>query len=105
MRRAVLKLRIKPELCLIDGNQLVKNLPIPQETVVKGDERSLNIAAASIMAKVWRDDLLQRLALKYSLYDLDKNKGYGSPRHLLALQKYGPSSLHRRSFRPCQILS
>ncbi|MDM3855367.1 MAG: ribonuclease HII [Aphanizomenon gracile PMC649.10] len=105
MKRAVLKLRIKPELCLIDGNQLVKNLPIPQETVVKGDERSLNIAAASIMAKVWRDDLLQRLALKYSLYDLDKNKGYGSPRHLLALQKYGLSSLHRRSFRPCQILS
>jgi ribonuclease HII len=56
------------------------------------------------MAKVWRDDLLQRLALKYSLYDLEKNKGYGSPRHLLALQKYGPSSLHRRSFRPCQII-
>jgi ribonuclease HII len=104
MKRAVLKLRVKPELFLIDGNQLVKNLPIPQETVVKGDERSLNIAAASIMAKVWRDDLLQRLALKYSLYDLEKNKGYGSPRHLLALQKYGPSSLHRRSFRPCQII-
>ena len=104
MKRAVLKLRVKPELFLIDGNQLVKNLPIPQETVVKGDERSLNIAAASIMAKVWRDDLLQRLALKYSLYDLEKNKGYGSPRHLLALQKYGPSSLHRRSFRPCQTI-
>jgi ribonuclease HII len=103
MRRAILKLRVKPALCLIDGNQLVKNLPIPQVSIVKGDERSLNIAAASIMAKVWRDDLLQRLALKYPLYDLERNKGYGSQRHLLALQQYGPSPLHRQSFRPCQI--
>ena len=105
MKRAVLKLQVKPELCLIDGNQLVKNLPIPQETIVKGDEISLNIAAASIMAKVWRDDLVQRLALKYPLYDIERNKGYGSQRHLLALQKYGPSPLHRQSFRPCQIQS
>jgi ribonuclease HII len=103
MRRAIVKLRVKPALCLIDGNQLVKNLPIPQVSIVKGDERSLNIAAASIMAKVWRDDLLQRLALKYPLYDLERNKGYGSQRHLLALQQYGPSPLHRQSFRPCQI--
>jgi ribonuclease HII len=103
MRRAIVKLRVKPALCLIDGNQLVKNLPIPQVSIVKGDERSLNIAAASIMAKVWRDDLLQRLALKYPLYDLESNKGYGSQRHLLALQQYGPSPLHRQSFRPCQI--
>lgn len=103
MRRAILKLRVKPALCLIDGNQLVKNLPIPQVSIVKGDERSLNVAAASIMAKVWRDDLLQRLALKYPSYDLERNKGYGSQRHLLALQQYGPSPLHRQSFRPCQI--
>lgn len=103
MRRAIVKLRVKPALCLIDGNQLVKNLSIPQVSIVKGDERSLNIAAASIMAKVWRDDLLQRLALKYPLYDLESNKGYGSQRHLLALQQYGPSPLHRQSFRPCQI--
>jgi len=102
MKRAVLKLQVTPKLCLIDGNQLVKNLPIPQETIVKGDERSLNIAAASIIAKVWRDDLVQRLALKYPIYDIEKNKGYGSQRHLLALQKHGPSPLHRRSFRPCQ---
>jgi ribonuclease HII len=103
MKRAVVKLRVKPQLCLIDGNQLVKNLPVPQETIVKGDERSLNIAAASIMAKVWRDDLVQRLSLKYPLYDLERNKGYGSPRHLLALREYGTSPLHRRSFRPCQV--
>ncbi|MFM7405445.1 MAG: ribonuclease HII [Cuspidothrix sp.] len=102
MKRAVLKLQVTPKLCLIDGNQLVKTLPIAQETIVKGDERSLNIAAASIMAKVWRDDLVQRLALKYPMYDIGNNKGYGSQKHLLALQKYGPSPLHRSSFSPCQ---
>ncbi|MFM7363123.1 MAG: ribonuclease HII [Cuspidothrix sp.] len=102
MKRAVLKLQVTPKLCLIDGNQLVENLPTPQQTIVKGDERSLNIAAASIMAKVWRDDLVQRLALKYPIYNLEHNKGYGSQHHLLALQKHGPSPLHRRSFGPCQ---
>ncbi|MBD2567715.1 ribonuclease HII [Anabaena lutea] len=103
MKRAVLKLKVQPTLCLVDGNQLVKDLFIPQQTIVKGDERSLNIAAASIMAKVWRDDLVVRLASKYPMYNLEQNKGYGSQRHLLALQKYGTSPLHRLSFRPCQI--
>ncbi|ADI63135.1 ribonuclease HII [Trichormus azollae] len=103
MKRAVLKLKVPPALCLVDGNQLVKDLLIPQETMIKGDERSLNIASASIMAKVWRDDLLLRLASKYPMYELERNKGYGSQRHLLALRKYGASPLHRRSFRPCQI--
>ncbi|MEA5513858.1 ribonuclease HII [Nodularia sp. UHCC 0506] len=103
MKRAVLKLKVQPQLCLVDGNQLIKDLRIPQETIVKGDERSLTIAAASIVAKVWRDDLIMRLALKYPLYNLDKNKGYGSQKHLVALQQHGPSPLHRKSFRPCQI--
>ncbi|MBD2362001.1 ribonuclease HII [Anabaena minutissima FACHB-250] len=103
MRRAVHKLKVQPELCLIDGNQLVKDLPMPQKTIIKGDERSLAIAAASIVAKVWRDDLIMRLATKYPMYDLANNKGYGSKKHLLALQKYGSSPLHRKSFRPCQI--
>lgn len=102
MKRAVHKLKVQPQLCLIDGNQRVKDLLIPQETIIKGDARSLNIAAASIVAKVWRDDLIQRLAAKYPLYDLNSNKGYGSKNHLLALEKYGASPLHRRSFRPCQ---
>jgi ribonuclease HII len=102
MKRAVIKLKIRPTLCLIDGNQLVKDLDLPQQTIVKGDQRSLNIAAASIVAKVWRDDLLLRLASKYPMYDLKRNKGYGSQRHLLALQEYGPSPLHRKSFRPCR---
>ncbi|WP_026731485.1 ribonuclease HII [Fischerella sp. PCC 9605] len=103
MKRAVLKLKVQPTLCLVDGNQSIKDLPLPQQTIVKGDERSLAIAAASIVAKVWRDDLILRLASRYPIYDLERNKGYGSQKHLLALQKYGPSPLHRQSFRPCQI--
>ncbi|MBD2517514.1 ribonuclease HII [Nostoc sp. FACHB-973] len=103
MKRAVLKLKVQPVLCLIDGNQSIKDLLVPQQTIVKGDERSLAIASASIVAKVWRDDLIMRLALKYPMYNLECNKGYGSQQHLLALQEYGPSPLHRKSFRPCQI--
>ncbi|MBD2413199.1 ribonuclease HII [Nostoc calcicola FACHB-389] len=103
MKRAVLKLKVQPALCLVDGNQSIKDLLVPQQTIVKGDERSLAIAAASIVAKVWRDDLIMRLALKYPVYNLECNKGYGSQQHLLALQQYGPSPLHRKSFRPCKI--
>ncbi|MBH8562451.1 ribonuclease HII [Nostoc sp. CENA67] len=103
MKRAVQKLKVQPEICLVDGNQLVKDLLVPQQTIVKGDERSLSIAAASIMAKVWRDELVLRLASKYPMYDLARNKGYGSQKHLLALREYGPSPLHRKSFSPCQI--
>ncbi|QLE55228.1 ribonuclease HII [Nostoc sp. TCL26-01] len=102
MRRAVQKLKVQPVLCLVDGNQLIRDLTVPQQAIVKGDERSLVIAAASIVAKVWRDDLILRLAAKYPLYDLKNNKGYGSKKHLLALQKYGSSVLHRQSFSPCR---
>jgi len=103
MKRAVLKLKVQPIICLVDGNQPIKDLQIPQQTIVKGDARSLSIAAASIVAKVWRDELILRLAAKYPQYDLERNKGYGSPKHLLALRQYGASSLHRKSFSPCQI--
>lgn len=103
MKRAVNKLKVQPELCLVDGKWSIPDLVIPQQTIVKGDERSLTIAAASIIAKVWRDELILRLAKKYPLYDLAKNKGYGTRQHLIALQKYGPSPLHRTSFSPCKI--
>ncbi len=103
MRRAVLKLKLKPQLCLVDGNQPILDLAYPQQTLVKGDEKSLSIATASIIAKVWRDDLIVRLATKYSMYDLTANKGYGTARHLQALKEFGASPLHRMSFRPCQV--
>lgn len=102
MKRAVLKLKSQPSLCLVDGNQFIRDLLIEQQPIIQGDRRSLNIAAASIMAKVWRDDLVVRLGKKYDMYDLHCNKGYGSRKHLLALQKYGPSPLHRQSFSPCR---
>ncbi len=103
MKRAIFKLKVEPQLCLVDGIHAIKDLGYPQQTLVKGDEKSIIIASASIVAKVWRDDLIMRLALKYPMYDLVANKGYGSPRHLQALKKYGASPLHRLSFRPCQV--
>lgn len=102
MKRAITQLEIQPEICLIDGNQMVKDLPQQQQTVVKGDSRSLQIAAASIVAKVWRDEIIVQMASKYPMYYLDKNKGYGSKSHLVALREHGPSPWHRHSFSPCQ---
>lgn len=99
MKRAVLKLKLKPDICFVDGKQSILDLRIPQRLMVKGDARSLEIAAASIVAKVWRDDLIARWAIKYPHYDLAANKGYGTEKHRLALEKYGPSAMHRLSFR------
>ncbi|MBD1938047.1 ribonuclease HII [Microcoleus sp. FACHB-68] len=101
MKRAIVKLKVQPELCLIDGNQRIPGLPVPQQTMVRGDSLSVSIAAASIVAKVWRDELIVRLAAKYPAYDLTSNKGYGTKKHLLALQCYGATRLHRLSFSPC----
>ncbi len=103
MKRSVLKLKVQPQLCLIDGNRPIPQFSIPQQTLVKGDEKVLAIAAASIIAKVWRDQRVTRLALKYPGYDLAANKGYSSIKHRLALQQLGPSPLHRLSFSPCRI--
>jgi ribonuclease HII len=102
MKRSVLKLKVEPTLCLVDGNQYIPGLRIPQQTIIKGDSLSLAIASASIIAKVWRDDLIIRLASKYPMYDLQRNKGYGSQRHLQAIQEFGTCGLHRKSFSPCQ---
>ncbi|MBW4691277.1 MAG: ribonuclease HII [Lyngbya sp. HA4199-MV5] len=103
MKRAILRLSVVPDLCLVDGNQRIPGLSIPQETLVKGDQRSLAIASASILAKVWRDHLITRLASKYPQYDLAANKGYGTPAHRAALHVHGLSRWHRRSFSPCRL--
>jgi ribonuclease HII len=103
MKRAVLKLKkVQPDICLVDGKWIIPELTIPQQALIKGDRRSLAIASASILAKVWRDDLIDRLAVKYPMYDLKSNKGYGTTKHLSALQQYGASPLHRLSFSPCR---
>lgn len=103
MKRAVLKLNVEPQLCLVDGNQPIPGLQVPQQTLVKGDQRSLAIASASIVAKVWRDELITRLAIRYPMYHLAANKGYGTPAHRRALQEFGPSPYHRGSFSPCRL--
>lgn len=103
MERSILKLKPPPDLCLIDGNQPVRGLPIPQQTVIKGDRTSIAIASASVVAKVWRDELIVRMARKYPQYDLINNKGYGTQKHRLALERCGPCSQHRLSFAPCQL--
>ncbi len=103
MKRALSGLRIKPELCLVDGGQAIPGLAIAQYNLIKGDLRSPVIAAASIIAKVWRDELIVRWAAKYPLYDLANNKGYGTVKHLSSLQQHGCSPQHRLSFRPCAI--
>jgi ribonuclease HII len=90
-------------LCLIDGNKPVPNLDIPQQTLVKGEDRSISIAAASILAKVWRDRLMIELGEVYPLYHLANHKGYGTAQHLMAIEKYGITPEHRQSFKPCQV--
>jgi ribonuclease HII len=101
MRRAIARLYPQPDLCLVDGNQQVPSLLIPQQTIIKGDQTFLAISAASIVAKVWRDRLITRLAFKYPEYGLEMNKGYGTPKHRLAIQQHGISPQHRQSFAPC----
>ncbi len=102
MKRAILALTIAPDGCLIDGNRAIRELPIPQETVVGGDRSEMAIAAASILAKVWRDAEILRLASTYPQYDLAANKGYGTAAHRQALQVFGVSPHHRLSFAPCR---
>lgn len=103
MRRSILNLPVTPNICLIDGNFLVPNLNLAQKTVVKGDLRSPIIAAASILAKVWRDELITDLAAQYPAYDLARNKGYPTAKHRLAIAQQGITPEHRRSFKPCHL--
>lgn len=98
MNNAVGKLSVKPELLLIDGNRFSDQWNIPYHCVVKGDATYLSIAAASILAKTYRDALMRRLDLEYPAYDWKNNKGYPSPKHIKAVQQYGFTPYHRRSF-------
>ncbi|MCB2110531.1 MAG: ribonuclease HII [Defluviimonas sp.] len=100
MSRAVAALPLVPDHLLIDGNRLPADLADRAEAVVKGDERSLSIAAASIVAKVWRDRIMVDLAQQYPGYGWERNAGYPTKDHLAALQNLGVTPHHRRSFRP-----
>ena len=97
MQRALDQLSVNPELALIDGNR-EKDFGLPVKTVVKGDSLSANIAAASVLAKVTRDDLMVKLAQDYPQYGFDIHKGYGTKAHYAALTEHGASPVHRMSF-------
>ena len=97
MQRALDQLAVKPDLALIDGNR-EKDFGVPVKTVVKGDSLSMNIAAASILAKVTRDDLMVQLAEEYPQYGFEIHKGYGTKAHYAALTEHGASPIHRMSF-------
>jgi len=97
MRRAMEQLKVQPDLALIDGNRET-DFGLPVRTVIKGDSLSLNIAAASVLAKVSRDDVMLRLAETYPAYGFDIHKGYGTRVHYEALEKFGPCPIHRKSF-------
>lgn len=99
MQRAVAGLRLPPKLVLVDGNRLPV-LPMRAEAIVKGDAKVAEISAASIVAKVHRDQLCAALDRLYPAYGFAKHKGYGTAEHLAALALHGPCPEHRRSFRP-----
>ncbi|GHT58259.1 ribonuclease HII [Endomicrobiia bacterium] len=100
MFRAVLKLQIKPKLCLVDGNHKIPNLPFKQETIISGDAKNACIAAASILAKVTRDKIMKECAKQYPVYEFEKHKGYGTRQHIESLKQYGPCQIHRITFAP-----
>ena len=99
MRLAVEHLKLKPEFVLVDGKQSIPDLVLPQKAVIKGDQKSVAIAAASILAKVTRDRIMKRLDRIYPQYKFAQNKGYPTRAHKEAIMKFGPSEYHRRSFK------
>ena len=99
MNLAVAKLDIVPELLLIDGNRFYNEGLIPYYTIVKGDGKYMSIAAASILAKTYRDDYMHTLHNQYPQYGWDKNKGYPTAAHYAALAEYGATPLHRMTFK------
>ncbi len=98
MNRAINGLSVKSDYALIDGNRVPNDVPVPCETVVKGDAKSCSIAAASILAKVTRDRLLLEYAEKYPEYGFENHKGYGTAAHYDAIRQHGVLPIHRQSF-------
>ena len=98
MKQAVEKLKRLPDLVLVDGNQRIDIEP-EQQTLVKGDQRCLSIAAASVLAKVTRDRLMQDYHRQYPHYGFDQHKGYGTKLHLARIREHGPCEIHRKSFK------
>ena len=104
MSRACAKIDIKPDMVLVDGNKIPTTIKLPCRAIVQGDGKCCSIAAASIVAKVYRDRLMQKLAEKYPYYGFEKNAGYGTKAHIEGLKKYGITPEHRKSYKPIKEL-
>ncbi|RKW56430.1 ribonuclease HII [Prevotella pallens] len=98
MHRALDALKVQPEAIIVDGNRFKPYNDVPYTTIVKGDGKYLSIAAASILAKTYRDDYMKTIAEEYPQYDWKSNKGYPTNKHRVAIKKYGISPYHRKSF-------
>lgn len=103
MHRAIRKLAVTPEFILVDGNRFKPIDGIPYETVVHGDATYASIAAASVLAKTYRDDKMRLLAQEYPQYGWERNMGYPTHEHIEAIKKWGYSPYHRRSFHPKEL--
>ncbi len=100
MKRAIEKAQVKPDLVLVDGNREPKDFGFNTRAVIKGDAKSYSISAASILAKVYRDRLMEEMAKKYAGYGFEKNAGYGTKAHIEGLKKFGVTPEHRKSYAP-----
>jgi ribonuclease HII len=98
MHRALDQLKVRPEAIIVDGNRFKKYKDLPHTTIVKGDGKFLSIAAASILAKTYRDDYMNQLAEEYPQYDWLSNKGYPTKKHREAIKQYGITPYHRKSY-------
>ena len=99
MHRALDGLKVRPQAVIVDGNRFKSYGTLPHETIVKGDAKFLSIAAASILAKTYRDDYMNNLALQHPVYQWDVNKGYPTKAHRAAIEEYGISPFHRKTFK------
>jgi ribonuclease HII len=99
MQECAINLTIKPDFLIVDGNKFKPIEGIPHETIVKGDSKYMSIAAASILAKTYRDEYMDKIHEEYPMYNWKKNKGYPTKDHREAIAKYGPSPYHRMSFK------
>lgn len=99
MHRALDQLAQRPELILVDGNKFIPYNNTPHHCIIKGDGKYMSIAAASILAKTYRDDLMEKLSISYPEYGWERNVGYPTKEHRIAIEKYGITPYHRKSFR------
>ena len=99
MRIAIEQCQPLVDMALVDAIE-IPDLPVPQKKLIKGDQRSHSIAAASIIAKTARDEWMEKAAQEYPEYGFDKHKGYGTAEHLAKIRQWGPSPIHRRTFAP-----